>query len=86
MQSSGEHGVVVISFGSAIMHLNENVIQNIIAAVSRLRQKFIWKIQGNSLFRFIFIYALLIFWDFSDMLLIFEATSRLYDFVLSHLT
>ena len=51
MQSSGEHGVVVISFGSAIMHLNEDVLQNIIAAISRLKQKVIWKIQGSLLFQ-----------------------------------
>jgi len=45
MESSGEHGVVVISFGSAIMHLNHEVIRNIIQAVSRLKQKVIWKIK-----------------------------------------
>ena len=46
MQSSGEHGVVVISFGSAIMHLDEKIIETIITAVSRIKQKVIWKIKG----------------------------------------
>ena len=45
MESSGEHGVVVISFGSAIMHLDHEVIQNIVRAVSRMKQKVIWKIK-----------------------------------------
>ena len=46
MKSSGEHGVVVISFGSAIMHLDEKIIEKMIAAISRLKQKVIWKIKG----------------------------------------
>ena len=50
MQSSGDHGVVLISFGSAIMHLDEKIINSIIAAVAQLKQKVIWKIKGKQYF------------------------------------
>ena len=46
MQSSGEHGVVVISFGTVLESLNEGIVKNIMAAVSRLKQKVIWKAKG----------------------------------------
>ena len=44
MQGSGDYGVVVISFGSVISALNEAIMEKILVAISRLKQKFIWKI------------------------------------------
>ena len=48
MQSSGDAGVVVISFGSAISSLSHHIIGRILMAISNLKQKFIWKVERKS--------------------------------------
>ena len=43
MESSGEHGVVVISFGSEISSLNDLLLARIVEALGMLKQTVIWK-------------------------------------------
>ena len=45
MQDSGDHGVVVISFGGVLSDLDEAVAANILMAITRIKQKFIWKVK-----------------------------------------
>nr|XP_021323379.1 UDP glucuronosyltransferase 5 family, polypeptide C2 isoform X1 [Danio rerio] len=47
MQSSGDHGVIVMSLGSLIGNLPENVTAEIAAAFARLPQKVIWRYTGK---------------------------------------
>eukprot|EP00112_Aurelia_sp_Birch-Aquarium-sp1_P015175 Seg334.2 transcript_id=Seg334.2/GoldUCD/mRNA.D3Y31 product="UDP-glucuronosyltransferase 2A1" protein_id=Seg334.2/GoldUCD/D3Y31 len=44
MQSSGEHGVVLISFGSVISSVNHVILEKMVDAISKLKQKVIWKV------------------------------------------
>ena len=45
MQSSGEHGVVLIAFGSAACKMDQLIVERILTAISRMKQKFIWKMK-----------------------------------------
>ena len=47
MQSSGEHGVIVISFGSVLSSLNHAILENMVGAISKLKQKVIWKVKSE---------------------------------------
>jgi UDP:flavonoid glycosyltransferase YjiC (YdhE family) len=44
MQSSGDVGVILVSFGSVIETLSDDIIQVMIKAFSKVPQKVIWKI------------------------------------------
>ena len=45
MQDSGDDGVVVVSFGGVLSEFDEAVVANMLMAISRIKQKFIWKIK-----------------------------------------
>ncbi|XP_065063261.1 UDP-glucuronosyltransferase 2A3-like [Rhopilema esculentum] len=45
MQSSGEHGVVLLAFGSAVCSMDQVIVERILTAISRMKQKFIWKMK-----------------------------------------
>ncbi|KAL1256228.1 hypothetical protein QQF64_011773 [Cirrhinus molitorella] len=47
MQSSGEHGVIIMSLGSFISNLPDEVTAEIAAAFARLPQKVIWRYTGK---------------------------------------
>ncbi|XP_052007960.1 UDP-glucuronosyltransferase 2A1-like [Xyrauchen texanus] len=47
MQSSGEHGVIVMSLGTFVSDLPLDVTEEIAAAFAQLPQKVIWKYAGN---------------------------------------
>ncbi|XP_041706105.1 UDP glucuronosyltransferase 5 family, polypeptide G2 [Coregonus clupeaformis] len=47
MQSSGEHGVVVMSLGTLISALPEEVTEAVAAAFAQLPQKVVWKLMGK---------------------------------------
>ncbi|XP_061768768.1 UDP-glucuronosyltransferase 2B31-like [Nerophis ophidion] len=47
MQSSGEHGVVVMSLGTLVSALPREVTEAIAAAFAQLPQKVIWRIKGE---------------------------------------
>ncbi|XP_041635438.1 UDP-glucuronosyltransferase 2A2-like [Cheilinus undulatus] len=47
MQSSGEHGVVVMSFGTLVSALSREVTEAIAAAFAQLPQKVVWKFLGE---------------------------------------
>ena len=49
MQSSNEHGVVLIAFGSAASEMDQTTIEAMLTAISRMKQKFIWKLEGEFL-------------------------------------
>eukprot|EP00795_Rhopilema_esculentum_P008298 gene8298-14259_t len=46
MQSSGEHGVVLLAFGSAVCSMDQIIVERILTAISRMKQKFIWKLKS----------------------------------------
>eukprot|EP00795_Rhopilema_esculentum_P008290 gene8290-14250_t len=48
MQSSGEHGVVLVSFGSSVCFMDGVIIKRILTAISRMKQKFIWKMKSTT--------------------------------------
>ena len=43
MQSAGDDGVILVSFGTYVKSVDENVLQMMATAFSRLPQKVIWK-------------------------------------------
>ena len=45
MQSAGDDGVILVSFGTYLRSLDENLIKLMATALSRLPQKIIWKIK-----------------------------------------
>ena len=47
MASSGEAGVVLVSFGSMMSSPPEEVVETLAKAFGRLKQKVIWKIDGG---------------------------------------
>ncbi|KAJ8248844.1 hypothetical protein GJAV_G00228350 [Gymnothorax javanicus] len=47
VQSSGEHGVVIMSLGTFVRHLPHDVAEEIAAAFAKLPQKIIWKHTGE---------------------------------------
>ncbi|KAI8491722.1 UDP-glucuronosyltransferase 2A1 [Branchiostoma belcheri] len=47
MQSSGENGVIVVSFGSVVMTMRAEQIEIFAEAFSRLRQKVVWRYTGD---------------------------------------
>ncbi|XP_065063259.1 UDP-glucuronosyltransferase 2A3-like [Rhopilema esculentum] len=47
MQSSNEHGVVLIAFGSAASEMDQTTIEAMLTAISRMKQKFIWKLEAT---------------------------------------
>ncbi|KAL1256231.1 hypothetical protein QQF64_011776 [Cirrhinus molitorella] len=47
MQSSGEHGVIIMSLGSFISNLPDEITVEIAAAFARLPQKVIWRYSGK---------------------------------------
>ncbi|XP_061528533.1 UDP-glucuronosyltransferase 2A2-like [Phycodurus eques] len=47
VQSSGEHGVVVMTLGTLVADLPEDITNGIAAAFARLPQKVIWRHQGK---------------------------------------
>lgn len=46
VQSSGEHGVIVMSLGSVVSQLPKHVVEEIAAAFAKLPQKVIWRHKG----------------------------------------
>ena len=48
MQSAGDDGVILVSFGTILGSLDENVLQMMATAFSRLPQKVIWKIKKGA--------------------------------------
>ncbi len=48
MESSGEHGVVIVSFGTLLITLQKHKADMIAAALSQLPQKVIWKYKGET--------------------------------------
>ena len=44
MQSAGDDGVILVSFGTYVKSVDENILQMMATAFSRLPQKVIWKI------------------------------------------
>ena len=53
MQSSGEHGVVLIAFGSAVCNMDQVIVERILTAISRMKQSFIWKLKCEFVYLFI---------------------------------
>nr|XP_057926344.1 UDP-glucuronosyltransferase 2A2-like [Doryrhamphus excisus] len=47
VQSSGEHGVIVMTLGTLVAYLPEDITDDIAAAFARLPQKVIWRHQGK---------------------------------------
>ncbi|KAK9522055.1 hypothetical protein VZT92_018547 [Zoarces viviparus] len=47
VQSSGEHGVIVMTLGSLVAKLPEDITEDIAAAFAQLPQKVIWKHKGK---------------------------------------
>lgn len=47
VQSSGEHGVIVMSLGTLVAQLPEHVVEEIAAAFGELPQKVIWRHKGR---------------------------------------
>ncbi|XP_061881158.1 UDP-glucuronosyltransferase 2B19-like [Entelurus aequoreus] len=47
VQSSGEHGVIVMSLGTLVADLPEDITDGIAAAFARLPQKVVWRHQGK---------------------------------------
>ncbi|KAM8865081.1 UDP-glucuronosyltransferase 2B17-like [Synchiropus picturatus] len=47
VQSSGEHGVIVMSLGTLVAELPEDITENIAAAFATLPQKVIWRHKGK---------------------------------------
>ncbi|XP_054628206.1 UDP-glucuronosyltransferase 2A3-like [Dunckerocampus dactyliophorus] len=47
VQSSGEHGVIVMTLGTLVANLPEDITDGIAAAFARLPQKVIWRHQGK---------------------------------------
>ena len=47
MQGSGEHGVILVSFGGAISSLNHAILEKMVGAISKLKQKVIWKVKSE---------------------------------------
>lgn len=47
VQSSGEHGVIVMSLGTIVSQLPEHVVEEIAAAFAKLPQKVIWRYKGS---------------------------------------
>lgn len=48
MQSSGEHGVVIMSLGTFVSDLPDDLTEEIAAAFAQLPQKVIWRYTGKS--------------------------------------
>ena len=48
MQSTGDDGVILVSFGTGLSSLEENVLQMMATAFSKLPQKVIWKIKKGA--------------------------------------
>ncbi|XP_035692724.1 UDP-glucuronosyltransferase 2C1-like [Branchiostoma floridae] len=47
IQSSGQHGVVIVSFGSIVKTMESEQIEVFTAAFARLRQKVVWRYTGE---------------------------------------
>ncbi|XP_035693386.1 UDP-glucuronosyltransferase 1-5-like [Branchiostoma floridae] len=47
MQSSGQHGVVIVSFGTIVKTMESEQIEVFTAAFARLRQKVVWRYTGE---------------------------------------
>uniref|UniRef100_A0A3Q2G263 UDP-glucuronosyltransferase n=1 Tax=Cyprinodon variegatus TaxID=28743 RepID=A0A3Q2G263_CYPVA len=47
VQSSGDHGVIIMSLGTFVPELPEDLVNEIAAAFSKLPQKVIWSYKGN---------------------------------------
>eukprot|EP00795_Rhopilema_esculentum_P008295 gene8295-14256_t len=47
MQNSGEHGVVLLAFGSAVCNMDQVIVERILTAISRMKQRFIWKLKST---------------------------------------
>ena len=65
MQSSGDDGVILVSFGTVVDDLNEERLKTMINAFSQLKQKVLWKVKGityiQDLFCFVHTSTVLIF-------------------------
>ena len=62
MQSAGDDGVILVSFGTILGSLDENVLQMMATAFSRLPQKVIWKIKTGACLPFTLIrYTVVLF-------------------------
>lgn len=47
VQSSGEHGVIVMTLGTLVASLPEDIVEDIAAAFAQLPQKVIWRYKGK---------------------------------------
>ena len=48
MQSAGDDGVILVSFGTILSSVDDNVLQTMATAFSKLPQKVIWKIKKGA--------------------------------------
>lgn len=53
MQKSGNEGVILVSFGTIMGNINENMLTLLANAFSRVSQKIIWKLDRGRLSAFI---------------------------------
>ncbi|XP_031561284.1 UDP-glucuronosyltransferase 2B17-like, partial [Actinia tenebrosa] len=49
MQSSGEHGVILVTFGSMVSKLDASILKKMSVVFGRLKQKILWKVKREAL-------------------------------------
>jgi glucuronosyltransferase len=47
MQSSGEHGVILVTFGSMLSKLEASILKKMTIVFGRLKQKILWKVKSE---------------------------------------
>ena len=47
MQSSGEHGVILVTFGSMVSKLDPSILKKMTHVFGRLKQKILWKVKSK---------------------------------------
>ena len=50
MRKSGNEGVILVSFGSVMGNINENMLTLLVNAFSRVSQRIIWKLDRGRLY------------------------------------
>jgi len=48
MQEAGDGGVILVSFGTVLEEVDEDLLQLMAKAFSKLPQKILWKLKGMS--------------------------------------
>ncbi|XP_031561289.1 UDP-glucuronosyltransferase 1-2-like isoform X3 [Actinia tenebrosa] len=49
MQSSGDHGVILVTFGSMVSKLDASILKKMTVVFGRLKQKILWKVKREAL-------------------------------------